>query len=94
MIILCPYCGHKLSKMLANGISSCDTCGRTFDSSSFYTMLSASWAVRRWYMIDRDSLKNKFELTDSEADVVCELVIDQCFDHDEFLEAIKKLRFT
>jgi hypothetical protein len=79
-----------LSKILSDGISTCDHCDRVFDSSNYHKALSAAWVVRRWYVYDPEQLR-KFGFSDFIVDLVCDCVIEQGMCHDEFLRELQRL---
>lgn len=79
---------------LVDGIASCDSCNRLFDTSKYHRLLSASWMFRKWHIYDLDMLKEKCSLTDSEVQLISKYVIDEGMCHDEFItipEMIKKI---
>ena len=88
MILLCPYCGDKLNKILEDGISSCDNCQRTFDSSSFHRILSATWVAKKWNWCEA-TIQAKFNLTPEELLMVVEF-IHNGYDYEEFYKILKK----
>lgn len=88
MIKLCPFCGHKLSRMLHDGITTCDNCNRIFDSSLYHRVLSASWVVRHWHVEDVETLMDRLDLSAFQANYIIDLVAEKGYSHDEF---IKKL---
>ena len=91
MIVLCPYCGNKLSHKLKDGITTCDHCGRIFHSCPATKVLSAAWNVRNWHIDDLDTLKRQCELDDDELALVKEHVVDKQLLHEEFLKVVGEL---
>lgn len=89
-IHLCPFCGRSLDKSIEDGITTCNNCGRIFDSCDYNRLLSAAWVVRREYIIDSEVLKKKCGLSDDETKFITEFVIDKEYTHDEFLSVMKK----
>jgi len=87
MIVLCPYCGQKLSKALTEGISSCDNCMRVFDSSSFYKILSACWIAKKWNWCEA-TIQAKFDLTPEELTAVSDF-ISTGYDYEMFFKSLK-----
>ena len=88
MIKLCPFCGHSISRILINGITTCDHCSQVFESSLRNQILSAAWVVRRWYIHDIDTLRKKFGYSEEVLNVVDTYVIQLGMSHDELLEVI------
>ena len=87
MIVLCPYCGEKLSKKLLEGITSCDNCLRVFDSSSFHKILSVYWVAKKWNWCET-TIQAKFNLTPEELSMVADL-ISHGYHYDEFFQILK-----
>ena len=85
VIVLCPFCGNKLSQKLRDGITTCDHCGRIFTSNSTTKILSAAWNVRNWHVQDPETLRKQCELTDEELALVSEYVVANQLTHDEFI---------
>jgi hypothetical protein len=83
MIRLCPFCGYKLSSPLHYGITTCDHCGRVFETTIYNHILSAAWMVRRWHIQDPNILRNKFGFSEFEVDLVSKYVIEGQHSHDE-----------
>lgn len=90
MILMCPYCGHQISRPLMHGISSCLNCCRVFDSSKTNRLLSTAWLVRRKHIVDVDVLINQYSILEDEAKLVIDFVADGCCCHEEFLKIINK----
>jgi len=88
MIYTCPFCGRRVSRVIKDGITTCNNCGRVFDSSSFHRILSAAWMARLHDINDIDSIQASFELTNCEAAIIKKYVIDECYSHDELLKII------
>lgn len=86
MMFVCPYCGIKLKTYLSDGITSCLNCNRTFDSSLYHKLLSASWYARN-YHLDIETVKSNYKLSDQEA----EIVEEHGYSHESFIKAIDKL---
>lgn len=91
MLIMCPYCGYHLSKPLTNGICSCVNCKRVFDSSRFNSLLSASWVVKRKNITNPIDLANRCKISEDDANLVINLVNDQCYDFQEFLKILESM---
>lgn len=88
MIKLCPFCGHSISRPLINGITTCDHCSQVFESSIRNQTLSAAWIVRRWYIQDVHTLREKFGYSEEVLEVIDKYVISLGMSHDELLEVI------
>lgn len=88
MIILCPCCGFKLRCPLKNGISSCENCQRIFDSSSFYKLLSSFWMHKNWH-VETDVIKKHCDLTDDEANLIHERVIEKDCNYEELIDFLR-----
>ncbi len=89
MIQLCPFCGHNLHYPLKDGIANCNHCSRVFDSCPFNRMLSAGWLIRR------KNYDNLYQLmgcgvSEDEARLALELIVDEEMSHDEFFEALRQ----
>ena len=89
MIRLCPHCGHTLSQILTDGLSTCENCNQFFDSSLYYQALSAAWVVRKWHIDDIEQLRWKFNFCEEALKLVDTHVIDQGCCHDDFLKIIR-----
>ena len=90
MIILCPYCGHRLPQTLSHGMSSCINCNRVFDSSKKNILLATAWLVRKNNIDDLEYLVNRFNISEEDAKFVIENVSKECFSQEEFLKIIEK----
>jgi Zn-finger nucleic acid-binding protein len=90
MILLCPFCGYKLNQALYEGISSCESCRRIFDTSEYHKILSASWICRHWH-VDAATAQKHCGLTDPEKDIVDKYVCVEGFCHDDFLKILPSL---
>lgn len=88
MMSMCPFCGHELVSPLTNGISSCQNCRRTFDSSRKNRLLSASWFVRRKSIYDVDTLVERYKFQVDDAEWIIRIVYDECRSHDEILKML------
>ena len=95
MIILCPYCGYKLQNKLQDGISSCESCKRVFDTSSYHKILSAFWTFHRWHLYDINALKIHCQLNEDEQNVIAQAV-EAGLSFDDFYKDIfpKKLELS
>jgi hypothetical protein len=82
----CPHCGLALDKPLLDGITTCNRCGRVFDSNNRNKLLSAAWLVRREHIYDIEMLKFKCDISESEFLLISHYVIDMGFCHDEFVK--------
>lgn len=91
MIYSCPFCGRTISRVVKDGITTCNHCGRVFDSSSYHKILSAAWMSRLHHLDDIEIIKSNYELTDYEADLIKRYVIDSCYSHDELIKILKSL---
>jgi Zn-finger nucleic acid-binding protein len=87
VIILCPYCGYKLQSKLQSGITSCDSCNRVFDASSYHKILSAFWTFHRWHLYDIGTLQKHCQLNEDEENVVAQ-AIDAGLSFDDFYKKI------
>lgn len=85
MIKVCPFCGHKLKKIISDGITTCLNCERVFDSCSTNKILSASWMLRK-YHCDID----KLELEEAEKEILNKCIIEKCMSHDEFIQFLSR----
>lgn len=88
MIQLCPFCGHNLSYPLQDGFAQCKHCSRVFDSCPFNRLLSAGWLIRRKnydnvYQLVRDGM------TEEEAEIALECILDEEMSHEEFFQELK-----
>jgi len=88
MIYLCPFCGRKISRAIQDGITTCNNCGRVFDSSSYHKVLSAAWMARRDSLTEIEHLKAAYELTDCEAGLIKRYVVDECNSHDDLIKIL------
>jgi hypothetical protein len=88
MIILCPYCGFKLSKILEDGISSCDNCQRIFDSSSHHKVLSALWLYKKWNWC-AETITQHFQFSEEEAKLINEF-IDKQYSYEDYVKILNK----
>lgn len=87
----CPYCGLPLDRPLIDGISTCNRCGRVFDSSDKNKLLSASWLVRREHVCDTNVIEFRTKLSKEELAPVLKYVVDQGYCHDDFLKIIDSI---
>jgi hypothetical protein len=90
MLSICPFCGHFLSKSLADGIASCTNCCRIFDSSPMNRLLSAGWLCRKKHYDDVEDLVRE-GFTTEEAELVVEFIVDNQYDPQEFAEELKRM---
>jgi len=90
MIKLCPFCGHSIGRTLIVGITTCDHCSQVFDSSEINHTLSAAWIVRRWYIFDIETLKEKFDFSDPVLELVDKYVIKRGMCHDDFIKVARE----
>ena len=90
MITRCPHCGHNLSNAVSDGITSCSNCNRVFDTSPFHRILAASWLIRRQEIRSIEKLM-QLGYKHSEALLAMTFVFDNCFSHEEFVEALNDL---
>jgi hypothetical protein len=91
MITVCPNCGFRLSKELANGLSQCNNCNKIFETSFLNELLSASWEARKNDLYV-DTLGWKTKLDKDIVDFVHYFVCVKGYSHDEFLALIKKFQ--
>lgn len=87
-MLYCPYCGRHLNKPLLNGITTCDNCGRVFDSSNHNRILSAAWMIRRENLCNLDMVRFRCDLSEDDLSMLAYHVIDQGCSHDEFVKAL------
>jgi hypothetical protein len=92
MIRLCPFCGIKLSRMLSDGITTCDNCNRIFDSSIYHRILSAAWMVRRWHVWDVATLQ-KVGISEEDANMVYKYVAEEMLTHEEFMNMLNDIDY-
>jgi hypothetical protein len=85
MLIMCAYCGHKLTHPLKDGFTTCQHCERCFDSSPFHRLLSAFWLAKRRHYTDESQLLGDF--TQEEASFVMEQINDVC-SYEEFYKLV------
>ena len=90
MIYACPFCGRKVWKIVKDGISTCNYCGRVFDTSSFHRILSAAWMVRRHQITVPENIQASFELTDCEIGIIKKYIIEENYSHDELLKVLNR----
>jgi hypothetical protein len=90
MITFCPHCGHSLPRAIVHGITSCCNCNRVFDSTPFNRILSASWLARRRNVTSADVLV-QYGYAKEEAELVMKYVIEECYDHTQFIKTLKEL---
>ena len=76
MINYCPYCGRKISRVIVDGITTCNNCQRVFDSSPYHRILAAAWLIRRQDVYDIETVQSICNLTSCEAGIVKKYVID------------------
>jgi hypothetical protein len=72
-------------------MTTCDHCGRVFDSTSRNRVLSAAWVVRHWHVEDPATLQFKFGFSKTEVDLVENYVIDLRYSHDELVQILGKV---
>lgn len=70
MIYVCPFCGVRVSRVIKDGITTCNHCHRIFDSSSFNKILSAAWSARQDQISDPESLQSVYDLSKLEAAII------------------------
>jgi hypothetical protein len=90
MIILCPFCGHKLPLPLNSGISSCVNCNRVFDSSKNNFLLSTAWLVRKRNISDPQYLIDYIQSSKEDAEFVINHIFEKCCSHEDFLNIIQE----
>lgn len=90
MIYSCPFCGRTISRVIRDGITTCNNCGRVFDSSSLHKILAAAWLVRLHHVEDIETIKANYELSDEEAAIIKQYIIDLSYSHDEFLKVVNR----
>lgn len=90
MMTLCPYCGHRLSHPIKDGITGCSNCRRVCDSTKLNRLLSFAWVVRKQHIYDVDSLVTHHGATQEEAELVVEYIADNCYSHEEFHHFLKQ----
>jgi hypothetical protein len=62
-----------------------------FDSSRFNSLLSASWVVKRKNITNPIDLANRCKISEDDANLVINLVNDQCYDFQEFLKILESM---
>jgi ferredoxin len=87
MLIMCAYCGHKLTHPLKDGITTCQHCDRCFDSSPYHRLLSAFWLAKRRHYIDESQLLGDF--TPEESSTVMKYINDE-FSYEEFAKLVNE----
>ena len=87
MILLCPHCGRKLNKILKDGITTCESCKRIFDSSDYNTLLSAAWICRRWH-VPAVTAQKHCVLTNLQTDMIDCYICKEGLTHDEFIHLL------
>lgn len=91
MVDYCVFCGFKLGQAIKDdGITSCENCGRIFDSSRENRILSAAWMCRKQHQQYAICLKERYDLSDADVELLQKYVIDQSFSHDEFYAFLRK----
>ena len=91
MINFCPFCGFRFKHPIDNCITTCDNCGRVFDTSPENRLLSASWACRKNHIDYIEVIKDVYKLSDEQAVFIQKYVIDGCYSHDELVKLIKNV---
>ena len=71
-----------------NGITSCENCGRIFDSSDRNKLLSAAWMVRREHLCDLDLIRFRCKLSEDDIAFIYQYVVDDGCCHDEFVKVL------
>jgi Zn-finger nucleic acid-binding protein len=94
MMTLCPYCGHRLSHPIKDGITGCTNCRRVFDTTQFNRLLSLAWVARKQDIADPDWLVHRHGATIEEAEFVVEYVADGCYSHEEFYKLLLESRYA
>lgn len=90
ILILCPHCGEKFKRPIAEGLTTCQRCERVSDTYvPEHRILSAAWVVRNWYFTDPQELQQKCGLSDAELEPVQRYVIEASYSHDDFLKIIR-----
>jgi hypothetical protein len=80
-----------IPETLLNGLAGCLHCHRIFESNVPNKLLAASWLVRKNKYHGIEELISDTKLLEHEAILVYSLVEDNCYSHDEFYDALKKL---
>lgn len=91
MIHLCPFCGHKLTSGLTDGIAFCNICNSSLDSSQYNRILSAGWMLYRQKPETIDRIAKAVNLTEVESILVETFIMDNEFSIDEFRSALKEI---
>ena len=91
MIHICPFCGRNISRVINDGITTCNNCQRVFDSSTRNKMQSAAWYIIRNNNDNIDFVADLFKLTDKEKSIVKEHLIDDNYHHDDFCRILKHM---
>lgn len=91
MIISCPNCGHNLPNGLVDGITFCENCQSSVDSSRTNRIMSAAWMAIQQKPEDIDRISVKLKLSEIEAILVEAFILDNCYTIEEFRLVIKEL---
>lgn len=89
-MINCPNCGYSFTEELKDGITVCQNCNKTIDSSLKNQLLAAGWLIRK-ETPNMQVLKYRTKLSEEALILAFAFVNDNCYSHDEFLEALNKL---
>jgi hypothetical protein len=92
MIDRCPFCGYLLELGIKDGITGCNNCNRIFGSTSKNKILSAAWVVRREGLEEIEIIKKRCNLTNEESDIVENYIINEGYNHDDFLKFLKSYK--
>jgi len=91
MIYRCPYCGYAVRPVLCDGVTTCDNCQSIFSTSCFHKLLSAAWVVRREHICESDFIQHKCLLNEEETQLISHYVIQNSYNHDDFLKKLKEI---
>ena len=90
MIFFCSFCGDKLQTPIKSGLISCNKCSRICDSTCRkHILLSAIWLVKKWNLLDKDSVKEKCNLTEDESNIVHFYTIKNDYSYDDIIKILK-----
>lgn len=90
MINNCPNCGFELSEQLNDGLLQCEHCSQVFTSSLYNQLLAAAWQIRK-ENLSLDKVKFYTKLDEDLASFVYYFVAEQDYNHQDFMEFLKKL---
>lgn len=89
MIKICPNCGRFTGHPINDGITTCQNCGKIFDTSTINLILSAAWHCIRMNLENISEIQDQYHLSQNDADIIQYYIIDHNYSHDKFLKIIK-----